>query len=270
MTRSGRRTGGDTLEGLAGARLSGAGNRFVLVDALRGPAPADAAGLARACAGDPFRPDGLLVLDRAPDGALRMAVYNRDGSRPEACGNGLSCVARYAVAAGHAAAGTFAVHTDAGRRTARVDADAAHVSMGRARLGAPETLRVEGTTLETRPVDVGNPHLVVVRDALRDEELPRWGPLLSAARPGGANVELVAVAGGRLEARVWERGVGETAACGSGACAAAAVAVDGGALGWPVRVAMPGGVLEVDRGPDGELWLASPVEIGALLGATRA
>lgn len=261
-------------------RLEGAGNRFLLVDALAGPPPQDPAALARAaCATDPFRPDGLLVLGRARSGELCMAIFNRDGSRPEACGNGLRCLAWYAVEAGHTPAGAFTVHTDAGARGVRVDAGAqgggdggeeVRVAMGRAILGPPLPVGQDvagsggGGGDHGVPVDVGNPHLVLWRGTLDEHEVEALGPRLEHHPhfPDGTNVEFAARRpDGSLAARVWERGVGQTAACGTGACAVAAVGAERQGLPWPVRVAMPGGLLTVDRDASGELWLAGPVEL---------
>jgi len=244
-----------------GAFLAGTGNRFLLVDGILGPSPDDPAALAReSAARDPRHPDGVLLLDREGGGRLRMTVFNRDGSRPEACGNGLRCAAHYAVGAGHASGPELELVTDAGPRRARVlGSQRVEVSMGAARVGPRLGLRLDGEALEGAVVDLGNPHLVLAREALRDREVLDWGPRLERDPrfPHGTNVEFVVAHPDHLRLRVWERGVGETAACGSGACAAAAVLAPGGR--WPVRVVLPGGELEVDL-RDGELWLTGGVE----------
>ena len=240
------------------AWIEGAGNRFALLDALSGGPPADPPGLARALGSDPRRADGLLVLDRDASGRLAMTVWNRDGSRPEACGNGLRCLARYAAEAGHAPIGRpFEIATDAGVRRAVVSAGGGtRVSMGRPRRLGEHAVELGGERVRGIAVDLGNPHLVLPRRTLCDAEVAIHGARLERDPrfPGGTNVEFVVAGGSRLVARVWERGVGETAACGTGACAAAAVL----AASLPAMVELPGGVLEVSE-EDGELWLAGPV-----------
>ena len=102
---------------LLGMRLSGAGNRFLLLDGIDGWLPTDPAAFARENCAEchtGFRPDGVLILDRDPGGELRMVIHNVDGTRPEACGNGLRCLAWYALQAGHARGPAFTVVTDAG------------------------------------------------------------------------------------------------------------------------------------------------------------
>ena len=238
--------------------IEGTGNRFALHDALiHGPLPAPAS-VARELAEDARRPDGLLVLDGDGSGSVRMTVYNRDGSRPEACGNGLRCVARAAVDGGHAPEGElFTIATDGGVRRARVDRDGSvSVSMGVGRRVRVHSIEADGERFEGVECDLGNPHLVLHRPDLIDGEVVRLGPALERDPrfPRGINVEFVTGSGARFQARVWERGVGETAACGTGACAIALAL----ATSLPAEVSLPGGVLIVDR-QEGELWLAGAV-----------
>lgn len=240
--------------------IEGAGNRFALFDALRYGELLHPAPLARELALDERRPDGLLLLDRDGEGRLRMTIFNRDGSRPAACGNGLRCIASYAVDAGHAARGEeFELATDAGLRQGLVTRDdSARVSMGRARVIGEHDLELDGVTLRGIEVDMGNPHLVLERERLSDEEVGDWGPRLERDPrfAQGTNVEFVVREPGGLRVRVWERGVGETAACGTGACAVAAAL----APSLPVTVRLPGGALEISE-QAGELWLEGPVRV---------
>jgi len=245
-------------------RISGAGNRFLLLDGILGALPSDPAAFAREACGeqaddsrDVFVPDGVLLLDRDPHGDLRMVIHNADGTRPEACGNGLRCGVRI-------------------RRDAE-DSPVVEVGLGRATRLGEHLLELPGesTTEQVQAVAVqlGNPHLVLWRDTLDDREVEQWGASLErdARFEGGTNVEFVVPAGSGLCVRVWERGVGETAACGTGAGAAAIAAAWGGSAGFPITVSLPGGELRVDRSPpepgtsEGELWLAGPVSArGAL------
>ena len=237
---------------------SGAGNRFVLMDAIRGAQPTDPARVARE-----LDVDGALVLS-APraDGDARMIVFNRDGSRPAACGNGLRCLARHARQAGHVDRDEFVVETDAGPRRVRVEGAAITTEIGLARIEAIVRIEVANDVFEATLVEVGNPHCVLFRDALSGDEVVSVGSALEhhARFPHGTNVEFVTVTAAGLVARVWERGVGETAACGTGAAAAAAAARVREALELPIDVFLPGGLLTVSGAADGSLWVRGPVE----------
>ncbi len=243
------------MRGLAWVEASG--NRFALHDALVQGALEGPAERARELAQHPRRPDGLVLLDRDRAGVLRMTIWNRDGSRPETCGNALRCVARWAVERGHARSGRpFTVRTDAGARRAEVGRDGrVRVSMGIGRRVAEHHFRLGGRRLTGIECDLGNPHLVLQAAAWEEGDVERLGPRLEReprfAR--GINVEFVTVGREGLSARIWERGVGETEACGSGACAIALAL----APTFPAQVHLRGGTLLVER-EGRELWLTTP------------
>jgi len=192
--------------------------------------------------------DGVLLVET--DGPMpRMIVRNADGSRPEMCGNGLRCVVghlAYLAAGGH-----LIVATDAGERACRIAGARAgrfdvEVDMGVARRGADLVAMIQGREHRFLTVDMGNPHAVTF-EAYDDRAVDVIGPAVAALPAGGTNVEFCRAGEGRVAVTVWERGVGRTLACGTGACAVAAVACDTGraAFGGPVAVALPGGELEV-------------------------
>jgi diaminopimelate epimerase len=192
--------------------------------------------------------DGVLVIEGAATDRPRMIVRNADGSRPEMCGNGIRCVAG---ALGRE--GLVVIATDAGDKTCEVRRRDAHtvdvlVEMGPARRGEDLVTQVDGAGAELRfvTIDMGNPHHVTF-DLFGDEALERVGPRIGARVPGGTNVELCAQGPDEIAALVWERGVGRTLACGTGACAVAAAACEMGraSFGAPVRVRLPGGTLEI-------------------------
>lgn len=268
--------------------VSGTGNLFALFDGIAGGIPEDprlvalelcAAALGRIAtvrtAVDPAtRLDGVLLLLPGREGAAcRMVVYNADGSRPETCGNGLRVVAMAARGSGHAAADEFTIETDAGPRAARVlradPADpnsaivGAEIAMGEPRVGERRvTLKTDFGAVEATLVDLGNPHCVVfVRDE-RETPVEKLGPALERHRhfPARTNVEFVSVRPEGLHMRVWERGVGETAACGTGACAAAIAAAVTQRAGTPVDVHVPGGLLHVAWEGGGEVRLSGSCE----------
>jgi len=256
--------------------VAGTGNRFAIVDAITDPAPADPAALARAlCArgGPAPRLDGLLlVLPPRAGGDVRMQLYNADGSAAETCGNGLRCVAKFAFERRLVAARDFVIEDASGLHVARVEPDrgpirTATVSMRRPRiLARGESVAIEdgkrARAVSGTRVDVGNPHFVVVVNDVARAPVTTDGPRLerNAAFPAGTNVEFVAVQADRTDVRVWERGVGETEACGSGACAVAAALVDQGLARLPIDLHLPGGVLRIAERADGSFDLSGAVE----------
>lgn len=251
-------------------RLHATGNRFAVLDGLREKnlETHDPAQLAVYVCSDPELPlDGLLVLEAAQGGGeLRMRVYNRDGSRAEACGNGLRCVAKVAFERGHVKTDGFTVETDAGDRWIVVEEqEGGSVSYVRASVGVPrnvkldESLRLDDTELRIACIDMGNPHCVLFVPDLDRAQVESLGPRIERHErfPEGTNVEFVARRGDGLAMRVWERGVGETASCGTGAAAAAVAALGtdflpGGRARRPLAIGVSGGQLEVAWGGPGE------------------
>ena len=193
--------------------------------------------------------DGVLeVLDVAED-EVEIAVWNPDGSRAELSGNGTRIAARWL--ADRTGAGTVRVHVGDRVTEARIGDGLVEQDLGEVEVGPPEQL--EG--VELVPVSVGNPHAVVVGDP---DEVGRIGPLLERHErfPEGTNVQVARVDGrGRVTARVWERGVGETASSGTSAVAIAAATHGEG----EVDVTFPGGTVHV-RIVSGRAFLAGPAE----------
>jgi diaminopimelate epimerase len=232
-------------------KWEGLGNDFIVV-AAEASLDLDVAAVQRIC--DRRRGvggDGVLVVDR-PRGSLpRMVVRNADGSRPEMCGNGLRCVAAWLLPQG----GELTVETDAGERRCAVESSPAgfqvSVGMGAARFGEVLEIEVAGQRHRFATVDVGNPHAVTFEEH-EEVAIERIGPVVAALPPSGYNVEFCRVTGGaahpdRIDVIVWERGVGRTLACGTGACAVAAEACRAGRARWgeAITVGLPGGDLSI-------------------------
>jgi diaminopimelate epimerase len=248
------------------AVMSGAGNVFAVAVADADVPPDAKAGLARgACRSgaviEGVRLDGLLVVSRAAGADCRMEVFNADGSRAEMCGNGLRCVALFARARGFAESDRVCVATDAGVREVELVRDGNRIVGARAALGVPRVLAVdESILLESGArsfvtiVDVGNPHCVLLVADVARADVARLGPALERHPrfPARTNVGFCELRGRRIALRVWERGVGETKACGTGACAAAVAASVAGRARLPVEVELPGGTLIVDWDGRGE------------------
>jgi diaminopimelate epimerase len=217
--------------------------------------------------------DGLLrVMSGRHGSALTMDLHNADGGGAEMSGNGIRCLVQAAVDAGLAAPGPVSVATAAGPRTVvyrsgeKPGLGFASVDMGRATLG-PELdegalpVEVAPSVRFARTVDMGNPHIVLFGTPVETATVAAVGAPLEHSVPGGANVEFVwpGTESDTLTMRVWERGVGETLACGTGTCAVAAAAYDWGVVGPVVRVHNRGGTLEVELTAD-EISLAGPTQ----------
>lgn len=239
---------------LAFTKYEGAGNDFLVVEVAteRAITPERAVALCDRHYG--VGADGvLLVVPPSASGSrARMVVLNADGSRPEMCGNGLRCVALHLARRDGAKHVEYAIETDAGVKATAVERDELSgqvtLGMGRARLVGTRRFPVAGVERDFALVDMGNPHAIALGVQADERTLDEVGPALSATLPGGSNVETVAVRGPReLDVLVWERGVGRTLACGTGAAAVAvAAAVSGQSpYGEPVAVNLPGGTLSV-------------------------
>jgi len=248
---------------------SAAGNRFAVLAAFDGD-PHDSARLARGLC-ERHATDGLL-LGAAPraGGDLRMVVYNRDGTRAEACGNGLRALARWAFETEHASE-EMVIETDGGARRVACILEAGRAVAARAELGVPSVLargsRLEagGQSFRVSLLDLGNPHCVLFVPDVSTAEVERIGPLLERHTrfPRGTNVSFVEGGNGGeggLRVRTWERGVGETASCGTGAAASALAARLEGRATLPLEVHTRGGTLLVEEGEGGVLFLSGPVE----------
>lgn len=228
-------------------KWEGLGNDFLVVE---GPPAWSDAEVRAAC--DRRRGvggDGVLFVERGA--SPRMVVRNADGSRPEMCGNGLRCVAAFLVGEGGSSSATLTVATDAGPRPCRIDTlgpglAEVTIAMGPARSDGTLEVDFEGRHVSFARVDVGNPHAISF--APWDEPLvDRLGPFVERLPAGGTNVELCRHEPGarRIDVVVWERGVGRTLACGTGACAVAAAAAAEGRVPYDVEieVTLPGGSL---------------------------
>jgi diaminopimelate epimerase len=242
-------------------KMHGLGNDFVIFDAREAPLEMDA-GTVRALADrrTGIGCDQLVVLEPSREADVRMRIWNADGSEAEACGNASRCVARLL-------GGESRIETAAGTLQASAAAEGASVAMGRPRFGwediplayPMDTARLpvgwEDELREPAAVNVGNPHVVFFVEDARAVPLGRLGPQIEADPlfPERVNVNVASVEEGVVRLRVWERGVGLTQACGTGACATAVAAIRRGLVHSPVVVRLPGGVLTIAWSPGGEI-----------------
>ncbi len=230
-------------------KWQGCGNDFVIVEEseLDGGLDADRV---RALCDRRFGigADGILVVGRPTGRRWPLAIHNADGSTAESCGNGSRCVARYLLDRHGGDACELA--PAGGTVRARRDGDAIGIELDAPRvLGEVESERGRGVR-----VAVGNPHVVAFVEDPARIDLPALARAMRAAA-GDANVEAAAVrTRDAIDLRVDERGVGETLACGTGACAAVAAAASLGLVDREVSIGLPGGTLVVRTGARYELW----------------
>ena len=274
-------------------KMQGAGNDFILVktsDMQRDWSP-----VARAICDRHFGVggDGLLLVLPSVVADFQMRIFNPDGSEAEACGNGLRCLAKYVVDKGLTSTRVqeISVETRSGIRriTLHYGEDKLtkiQVGMGEPRFGAKDIPVViepgRGNLLDIKPildyhiivdgeelflsfVSMGNPHAVYFwQYPVSNFPLSQLGPKIEQHKlfPQRVNFEVARIISRQsIEARVWERGVGETLACGSGACAVAVTAQLHGYIDNKVAVKLPGGILEVEWSRGGEVFLSGPVEL---------
>jgi diaminopimelate epimerase len=265
---------------LAFTKMHGCGNDYIYIVADR-MRPADPGALAQRLSDRRFGigGDGLIMLCPSKTADVRMEMYNADGSRGEMCGNGIRCVSRLHYELSGVCKNPLVVDTDCGPKTIALKLDdAGRVAAARVDMGAPILdgreipvdrdgrvidfpLEVGGREYRITAVSMGNPHCVVfVNDdsifALDDAEFARLGRKFEHHPffPRRVNTEFILpLAHNRLKMRVWERGSGETLACGTGACAAQVAAVLTNRSDRIATVELRGGNLEIewrDRGPE--------------------
>lgn len=205
--------------------------------------------------------DGVLTAVPTAPGRVRMRYWNADGSEVEMCGNGLRCVAQVARDRGWVDGDDFIVESPIGDHPVHVGPDTVRAFVGSPHQFRTATLKVGGH--EVYPVGIGNPHAVLFVEDVDAAPVTEVGPLIEndPIFPGRTNVEFVEVTGeDRIAVRVWERGVGETRASGTGATAAAYAAFSRDLVTAPVTVELRGGELRVEF-DDAGAWMDGPVSI---------
>jgi diaminopimelate epimerase len=267
-------------------KMHGTANDYVVVSALEDPAPSDVERLAREVC-DRHRgvgADGFVVLLPSPGADAEMRMHNPDGSYSAMCGNALRCVGKFLYEREALRKPQLTVVTGERRVTLDLTIEGKTVTSVAADLGPPAfapaevpttlapdehgrvvaaPLEVAGELLRFTCISMGNPHAVTFRAAGAPEpDVLRIGPQVEhhPAFPQRTNVEFVEVLSRtRLRQRTWERGVGETLACGSGACAVAVAASVNGLADRRVTIELLGGEVEVEwRQADGHVVLAGP------------
>lgn len=255
--------------------MHGAGNDYVYVDLFEESVD-DAAALAVAVSDrrTGIGSDGLILLAPSEIANVRMVMFNADGSRAQMCGNGIRCLAQLARARGRSDANPMRIETDAGILTAELRPDGVRVDMGPPAL-APAALpaalpgdrivdhpvEIDGHTYRMTCVSMGNPHAVLYVDDVENTDVAEIGAALERhpAFPERVNVSFVEIVDrGRVRQRTWERGSGETFACGTGACAVCVAGVLTGRTDGRLVSRLPGGELLLEWDGDGSVFMTGP------------
>jgi diaminopimelate epimerase len=242
-------------------KMHGLGNDFVILDAREGDVAMDAA-RARAIADrrTGVGCDQVILLEPSEVADVRMRIWNADGGEVESCGNATRCVVMLE-------GGRATIETKGGILTGDPDG----VDMGSPRFGWDEIPLAYAMDTAAMPVgwedlqdgaavNVGNPHIVFFTADADAVDLARLGPLIEhdPLFPERVNVNVASFEGDAIRLRVWERGAGLTAACGTGACATAVVAIRQRLVSSPVEVRLPGGALTVDWAAGGTIRMSGP------------
>lgn len=265
-------------------KMQGTGNDYIYINGFEHRVE-NAAQLARQMSDRHFGVggDGIVLILPSAIADLRMRMFNADGSEAEMCGNATRCVGKYAYDSGLARKNVIRLETRAGIKIIHLKIDAGEVTGAMVDMGEPELepaaipvivdetckesvvslpVRVDGETFAVTAVSMGNPHAVLFVEDVDNLNLPEIGPKFEnhPIFPARVNTEFVRVISSRhIRMRVWERGAGETMACGTGACAALVACVLNGFTEREADVELKGGTLHIKWDEvDGHIYMSGP------------
>lgn len=257
--------------------MQGGGNDCILVDCLKENFP-NPQRLIKKLSNRKFGvgADQVLILSKSRKADFKLQIFNADGSEAEMCGNGIRCVGRYIREIGHTQKRELAIETLAGIRNLRVTSKVVQVNLGEPKMKGKEIpvhlsgriinrpLKIDNKDFRITCLSLGNPHCVIFQESLDTFPVERFGPLLENYHifPRRTNVSFVNVITPQdLRVRVWERGVGETLSCGTGAAASLVASVLNGFTERKAKVELAGGKLEIEWKRDTNcVWLTGPAE----------
>ncbi len=263
------------------AKLHGLGNDYVFIDLVSNKYSFDPSALARKISDRHFGvgSDGLILILPSKKADFRMRIFNADGSEAEMCGNGIRGLAKYCFDHGLCKR-KITVETGAGIKAVSLNVKNGKAVSSTVDMGEPildglkvptivnrspvvgEKISIGGRAFSFTAVSMGNPHCVIFVDKITDD-LVSLGSIIERHRffPGKANVEFARIIDkGNIEMRVWERGSGETLACGTGACATAVAGFLNKKTGRKVTVSLLGGRLEIEWAADNHVYMTGPAE----------
>lgn len=214
--------------------------------------------------------DGMIYISPSKVADFKMRIFNADGSEAKMCGNGIRCVGKYVYDKGYTDKTHLNIETLSGIKKLKLSVSngkvkSVSVNMGQAEVSPEMNLQTDLTDLVCTPVSMGNPHAVTFVKSAEEVPLTEIGPRVEhhSAFPGGVNAEFVEVINPTtLRMRVWERGSGVTMACGTGACATVAAAIQHGFCSFDkdISVILDGGTLKINIAPDYTVTMTGPAE----------
>ena len=249
-------------------KMHGLGNDYVYIDAINQYVE-DESSLAKFVSDRHFGvgSDGLIMICRSSVADFKMRMFNSDGSEAEMCGNGIRCVGKFVFDNGFTDKTTVKIETLAGIKILILNIEDGKVATVRVDMGEPIldptqipvmcnenltkglSLQAEGSQFKCTCVSMGNPHTVIVVEDIQSFDVCKFGSALEVDRvfPNKTNVEFVQIIDKyNIKMRVWERGAGETLACGTGACASVVACCLNGLTERCVNVELLGGILEIE------------------------
>lgn len=265
-------------------KMQGLGNDYVYIDCINGKEPIDIKNLTNRLSNRHFGvgSDGLILLCKSKVADLKMRMFNSDGSEAQMCGNGIRCVAKLAYELGLICEEITTIETLSGIKTLKLNivngkVKTVEVDMGAAILEATKIpvsssakiedkkvkaeVKVKNKKIELTCVSMGNPHAVTFVNNIKNFKVAEYGPILENADifPEKANIEFVEVVDkNNIKMRVWERGSGETLACGTGACSSVVASRLNGYTDRKVNVQLLGGNLEIEWKPNNHVHMTGP------------
>ena len=265
-------------------KMQGLGNDYVYIDCINGKEPIDIKNLTNRLSNRHFGvgSDGLILLCKSKVADLKMRMFNSDGSEAQMCGNGIRCVAKLAYELGLICEEITTIETLSGIKTLKLNIVNGKVKTVEVDMGAPileatkipvsssakiedkkvkAEVKIKNKKIELTCVSMGNPHAVTFVNDIKKFKVAEYGPILENADifPEKANIEFVEVVDkNNIKMRVWERGSGETLACGTGACSSVVASSLNGYTDRKVNVQLLGGNLEIEWKPNNHVHMTGP------------
>lgn len=234
-------------------KMQGTGNDFIIVNTITEKFRFSYWNLAKFLCNRKFGvgADGVIFLEKGEKAEYKMRIFNQDGSEAGMCGNGIRCLAKYLYEKNLCSQTKFVIETLSGNKEVELIVEnktviGVKVDMGEASLGESLQINIDGKIFNGYKVDVGNPHFVCFMNELSIQELEKYGSIIENYKyfPEKTNVEFVKVLNlSRIEMLVWERGVGRTSSCGTGACASAVASCEFKSTNTELIVDLEGGKL---------------------------